>query len=124
MSTRPAVLILEDDARLLNLYVRVISSANCEVVPVMSMETAQAMLAQRHFEVFMSDIGIGNRRSLELLRREVNRLHQEGTNVVVVSGHEEAQAMCEELGIEFFLHKPVSNADLRTLITRLINRDR
>jgi DNA-binding response OmpR family regulator len=94
------------------------------VFPALTLSTARELLAREDFDVFISDIGIGEGRSLDLLRQEFARLQSKQTEIVVVSGREEARYMCEEMGIDFFLHKPVSGPELRTLIERLTQRRR
>jgi DNA-binding response OmpR family regulator len=118
------ILILEDDASLLTLYSRILIKAGHAVFPALTLSTARELLAREDFDVFISDIGIGEGRSLDLLRQEFARLQSKQTEIVVVSGREEARYMCEEMGIDFFLHKPVSGPELRTLIERLTQRRR
>jgi DNA-binding response OmpR family regulator len=118
------ILILEDDASLLNLYSRVLTKVGHNVFPALTLATAREMLAREDFDVFISDIGIGTGRSLDLLRQEFTRLQSKQTEIIVVSGREEARYMCEEMGIDFFLHKPVSGSELRTLVERLTQRKR
>lgn len=116
------ILVLEDDANLLNLYTRVLSKVGYHVYPAMTLTTARELLQQHEFDIFISDIGIGSLRSIELLRQEIDDLNNHKTIIIIVSGREEARYMCEEIGIEFFLHKPVSPSELKMLVERFLQR--
>ena len=116
------ILILEDDSDLLNLYSRVLLKEGYRVFPALTLTAAYDLLNQLDFDVVISDIGIGSDRSLGMLRSQIDRLQHKRTEIVIVSGREEARYMCEEIGIEFFLHKPVSPSELRQLINRLVQR--
>ncbi len=115
------ILILEDDSDLLNLYSRVLTKAGHSVYPAMTLASASDLLKQVDFDVVLSDIGIGSGRSLEMLRAEIDTLQGKHTEIVIVSGREEARYICQEMGIDFFLHKPVATSELRQLIERLVH---
>jgi two-component system, NtrC family, response regulator PilR len=116
------ILILEDDADLLNMFSRVLTKVGYNVFPAMTLGTARELLNERDYDVMISDIGIGGGRSIDLLREQFDTLTKKRTDIVVVSGREETRYMCEEMGIDWFLLKPVSVGDLRTLVERLLAR--
>jgi DNA-binding response OmpR family regulator len=115
----PRILVLEDHHDLRRLYAKVLTKAGYEVYPAATLEEARALLNQEHMDIFVCDIHVGEERGTDLLREQSAALNQEGTKIVVVSGQAQYRAMCEELGIDFYLEKPVGLEMLLTLMKRL-----
>lgn len=113
------VLILEDDAALLRLFGRVLNAAGCDVYTATTLSAAGEQLSRQTFDIFICDMRIGSERGIDLLRRHITRLTASGTQTIVVSAEEQYRASCDELGVEFFLSKPVSPLALARLVERL-----
>jgi two-component system OmpR family response regulator len=120
--TAQRILVLEDHADLRRLYAKVLTKAGYEVYPAATLEEARALLSQGHVDVFVCDIHVGDERGTDLLREQSAALNQQGTKIVVVSGEAQYRPFCEELGIEFYLEKPIGLEMLLTLMKRLTPR--
>jgi CheY-like chemotaxis protein len=123
LENRPApprrVLILEDNDDLRRLYSRVLAKSAYNIYPAATLEEARTLLGQGHFDVFLCDINLGQERSTDLLREQLETLGRQGTQVIVVSGEARYRPFCEEMGVDFYLEKPVAVNELLTLVRRL-----
>jgi DNA-binding response OmpR family regulator len=115
----PRILVLEDHHDLRRLYAKVLTKAGYEVYPAATLEEARGLLSRQHVDIFVCDIHVGDERGTDLLREQSAALSQQGTKIVVVSGQAQYRSMCEELGIDFYLEKPVGLEMLLTLMNRL-----
>ena len=121
-TTTRSVLIMEDEDVLRRLYSRALNRVGYEVYGAETIAKARDLIAQHHFDVFLCDIHMGKERGTELLREQGDTLRREGTQVVMVSADSRYRSLTEELGIEFYLEKPISIASLVTLVDRLTAR--
>ncbi len=110
---------MEDDERLRNVFTRALQAADYEVHQAAAVEEAQALLAEHKFDVLICDIHVGKSRGTDLLREHGEMLLNSGGQIVMVSGYPRYRAVCEEMGADFFLEKPVSIKTLVTLMDRL-----
>ncbi len=124
-STKPRVrvLVMEDEDDQRRLYARALSQAGFEVAQAATLEEAQALLDEEHFHIFLCDIRMGNERATDLLRQRGTEIMSKGTEIVVLSAQEQYRATCEQLGVDFFLTKPVSLTELVTLLKRLSGQE-
>jgi DNA-binding NtrC family response regulator len=113
------ILIMEDNADLRRLYTKVLKSSGYQVYPTATLEEARSLLAQDHMDIFVCDIHVGDERGTDLLTEQAASLMQNGTKVIVVSGQAQYRPMCEEMGVDFYLEKPVALGTLLTLVERL-----
>ena len=117
--TLPRILIMEDSADLRRLYGKAFSKSGYQVYPAATLEEARALLVENHMDVFLCDIHMGNERGTDLLREQAARLSENGTKVIVVSGQAQYRPFCEEMGVDFYMEKPVAIGTLLTLVERL-----
>lgn len=117
--TAPSILIMEDNADLRRLYSKLLKNSGYEVYPAATLEEARALLAQTYVDVFLCDIHMGDERGTDLLREQAAKLFQNGTKIIVVSGQAQYRPLCEELGVDFYLEKPVGFETLLTIVKRL-----
>jgi len=113
------VLVMEDDAALSRLYSKALRASGYEVHPARTIQEARDFLAQVRFDVLLCDIHMGDDRGTDLLREHSAILSTRGTQVIIVSGQARYRDMCEEIGADFFLEKPVAISTLVTLVDRL-----
>jgi len=113
------ILIMEDNNDLRRLYSKTLSKSGYEVYPAATLEEARALIADRHVDIFLCDIHVGKECGTDLLREQTDRLTHNGTRVIVVSGEAQYRPFCEEMGIEFYLQKPVALDTLLTMVKRL-----
>ncbi len=116
----PRILIMEDNLDLLRLFSKTLQNTGYDVVTASTLEDARTYLSQSRFDLLLCDIHIGERRGTDLLCEQIETLHAQGTEVVVVSVDTHYRALCQDLGIDFYLEKPVSVRQLVQLVKRLL----
>lgn len=116
------ILLMEDDPSQRRLYIKVLHSAGYEVDEAGTMQEARELLRQHHFAVFLCDIHMGQERGTDLLREQGDALRENGTQIIVVSADSQYRSIAEDMGIEFYLEKPISIASLARLMDRLTRR--
>jgi DNA-binding NtrC family response regulator len=117
----PSVLVMEDDASLLNLYAKALRARGYAVQPVDTLDVARELLHRETFDVFICDLHVGGNCAMQLLCDQIATLQARGTQVIVVSADALYRESCEDLDIEFYYQKPVSIPELMTLVERLVN---
>ncbi len=116
------VLIMEDDHHLLRLYSKALDNAGYQVTQASTIDEARDMLESERFDLLLCDIHMDGEKATDLLREQAANLATSGTQVIMVSGQAQYRAMCEEMGADFFLEKPVPVATLVSLVNRLTAR--
>lgn len=116
---RQNALILEDNPQLLRLYSRVLENSGYLVEAVTTAKEAEMLLERGVYAVFLCDTQVTDAAIMSLLRRWMPRLTQRETRVMVVSGKQQYSQLCDELGIEFFVDKPITNDMLKAMVGRL-----
>lgn len=116
---RQNALILEDNPQLLRLYSRVLENSGYLVEAVTTAKEAELLLERGLYAVFLCDTQVTDAAIMPLLRRWMPRLTQRETRVMVVSGKQQYSQLCDELGIEFFVDKPITNDMLKAMVGRL-----
>jgi len=114
-STRPRVLIVDDDEALLRSYGRMLSSDGYDVDMRMDGEAAVAAVCVGAYDVVLSDIDMPRLSGVALLERI--RAHDLDLPVVLITGSpsvETAMAAIEH-GALRYLQKPVDSARLRAI---------
>jgi CheY-like chemotaxis protein len=113
------ILVMEDNPDLCRLYSKALAGTGYQVYAATSIQEAQQLLQQYRFDIMLCDIHIGAGRGTDLLREHAAALATSGTQVIMVSGQAQYRDMCEELGADFFLEKPVAISTLVGLVNRL-----
>jgi DNA-binding response OmpR family regulator len=104
------VLIIEDDVKLLRLYTKVLSQKHT-VTQCLTLHDAYELLKNQTFDSIICDMQVGVHRATDLLWDYYAQWRRDKVRIVVVSGKEQYQEICEQLEIPFLL-KPI---DLKTL---------
>lgn len=115
----PRVLVMEDDDHLRRLYDKTLRHKGYNVHSAATIQEARELLVQHRFDAFLCDIHMGKDRGTDLLREQRARLSQDGTQVIMVSGEAQYRSMCEEMGVGFYLEKPVALSTVLTIVERL-----
>jgi two-component system response regulator (stage 0 sporulation protein F) len=118
-TTARSILIMEDESVLRRLYTRALDRAGYKVYGAGTLAEARELLAQHRFDAFVCDIHMGEGRGTDLLREQGDALRKGGTQIVMVSADSRYRAVTEEMGVEFYLEKPVSISSLVALMDRL-----
>jgi len=113
------ILVMEDDAHLRRLYSKALRAKGYEVHTAATLQKARALLDERRFDIMLCDIHMGSERGTDILSEYSDELVTSGTQVIMVSGQARYREMCEELGADFFLEKPISIGVLVALVDRL-----
>jgi len=117
MSAR--ILILEDDIQLQEIFQRALKRFGYQTVSAHTLAEGRQALSGGMFDVLLCDMRLPDGDGLTLLREFSGNLQRAGTHIVVVSAEPQYIGMGEDLGVEFFLTKPVSLQMLNTLLSRL-----
>ncbi len=115
----PRILVMEDNADLRRLYSKVLRKGGYAVYPAATVDEGRTLLGQGRFDVFLCDIHMGNERGTDLLREQIDSLREQGTQVIMVSGEARYRPLCEEMGVDFYMEKPVALEPLVRLVDRL-----
>ncbi len=115
------ILVMEDDNSLRALFVEVMELEGHAADGARSLDEARQLLDANQYAVFLCDMQIGHERSLDLVREVQAR--PDGPEVVMISGTAQYEMYLEEMGVEFFLVKPVEIDVLIHLISRLTASD-
>lgn len=118
------VLVLEDEDDLRRLFSKALRRAGYDVFPAATSQEARALLSRHRFDALLCDIHLDGDHATDLLRDQAPTLNSQGTQVIMVSGEVQYRGICEELGAEFFLQKPVAIGQLITLVDRLTKMER
>jgi CheY-like chemotaxis protein len=113
------VLVMEDERDLRRFYSKALRRAGYDVRAAATVDEARQLLRQYRFDAFLCDIHMGDNRGTDLLREQLDVLRRKGTQVIMVSGQAQYRSLCEEMGTEFFVIKPISVGPLITLVDRL-----
>lgn len=113
------VLVMEDAHDLRRLYSKALEKVGYKVYQATTLQEARDLLTERRFDVFLCDIHMGGDCGTDLLREQQAILSAAGTQVVMVSGDARYRDVCEEMGIDFYIEKPVAIPLLITLVDRL-----
>jgi len=117
------ILIIEDDDYLRRLYGKALSKAGYDVHLAGTVQEARDLLIQVRFDLLLCDIHMGKTRGTDLLTEYADTLFTSGAQVVMVSGQAQYRDMCAEMGIDFFLEKPIAISTLVALADRLTARE-
>ncbi len=118
-----SLLIVDDDPDLVRLFQRTFLKRGYDVTATMNANDARHILSEHEFSVIICDMQIGRIRGIDLLREYHDHLAAVGTSVVIVSGHEQFRGVADEIGVEFYISKPVSPHELGDIIDRLMSAE-
>jgi DNA-binding NtrC family response regulator len=118
-TTARRVLILEDENDLRRLFGKALRHVGYDVFEAATLQEARDLLAQHQFDAFLCDIHLNGARGTDLLREQSEVLMENNTQLIMVSGEAQYRGVCEDMGAEFFMQKPVALNALITLVDRL-----
>jgi CheY-like chemotaxis protein len=114
------VLIMDDNNDVRCIFSRALGEAGYKTYSAATVQQARDLLAQYQFDVFLCDIHMGGERGTTLLREQAALLQQGGTHIIMVSADACYRDLCAEMGVEFYIEKPVALKPLITLVDRLM----
>ena len=119
---QPKILIVEDDTGLLFIYRKALTKAGYEIYLASNIAEAKALLDQDTYDIFICDIQLGRERGTDLVEQYGEEISQKGTQIIMVSAFGQYRHITKDLGVDFFLEKPISLNTLITMIERLTNK--
>ena len=123
MIAAPHVLVMEDEPDLNDLYSNVVKRSGYTVSCAKSVREAQELLKLHQFDMILGDIRMGDGLGTDVLRDHKADLDRQGTQVIMISAEPQYINWCEDMGIEYFMVKPISVKALMHLIKRLLPRN-
>ncbi len=120
--TARRVMVMDDDAHLRQIYSRALEAAGYAVYPAGTIQEARDLLGRLRFDVLLCDIHMGHERGTDILQEYSQELFTSGAQVIMVSGQARYRDICEEMGADFFLEKPVALGALVAMVNRLTTR--
>ncbi len=113
------ILIMEDNVHLCRLFGRALRASGYEVHTAMTIQEARDLLSQTRLDVLICDIHMEDDRGADLLAEYAERLAANRTQIITIATEAHYRDMCEEMGADFFLEKPVAVGTLVALVDRL-----
>lgn len=118
LSGTGVVLLVDDHREILELFARVLTGAGYRVVSASSAEQAETSFLAEHFDAVVTDVRLGDKHGLDLVRWL--RTHRPEIPVLVVSGFGAADLSEFEASSTSFLAKPCPPARLLSELRRLM----
>jgi DNA-binding NtrC family response regulator len=113
------ILILDDDRELTLLLSKTLRMVGFIPYTADTLEEGRKLLLEREFDILLMDIHMSDKKSLHLLEEVVAHLPRPGTQIVIMSSDPMYREICQQLGINFFMEKPVAIGHLVNLVKRL-----
>ena len=110
---------MEDDRGLRRIYSKALRKTLYQVDEAATIQAARKLLEENDYAIFVCDIHMGRYRGTDLLNEFREKFEQKGTQVVMCSEYGHYRYMSEEMGVDYFLEKPISLGTLLTLVNRL-----
>jgi len=123
-STPTSILVVDDEPDLRTLYELTLLREGHEVVSAPDLTQAREWLAQRHFDVLITDMRLPDGLGLELLRELNNDLRTEKSIVITAYGSAENAVEALKTGAFDYLTKPVDLKQLRAAVTSALQSQR
>ena len=119
-----SVLVVDDERDLRTLYELTLLREGHEVTSAPDLEQAREWLAQKHFDVLITDMRLPDGLGLELLRELAESQRTEKSIVITAHGSAENAVEALKLGAFDYLTKPVDLKQLRAAVTAALQSQR
>ena len=119
-----SVLVVDDEPDLRTLYELTLLREGHEVTSAPDLEQAREWLAQKHFDVLITDMRLPDGLGLELLRELAESQRTEKSIVITAHGSAENAVEALKLGAFDYLTKPVDLKQLRAAVTAALQSQR
>lgn len=119
---RPRILVVDDEPRALELLVRSLRRVG-EIVTAASGDEALPLLAEKRFELVISDERMPGMSGVELLSRIAER--DENVGRILLTGYTDLVTSVDAINrgrVHAYLHKPTSPPDLVATVTAVLQR--
>ncbi|HEX5737644.1 MAG TPA: sigma-54 dependent transcriptional regulator [Hydrogenophaga sp.] len=119
-----SVLVVDDEPDLRTLYELTLLREGHEVTSAPDLEQAREWLAQKHFDVLITDMRLPDGLGLELLRELAEQPRTEKSIVITAHGSAENAVEALKLGAFDYLTKPVDLKQLRAAVSAALQSQR
>lgn len=113
------ILIMEDDPGLRQIYAKALRKSNYQVDEAATIQHARTLLREKEYAIFVCDIHMGRDRGTDLLDEFRETFERSGTQVVMCSEYGQYRSKSENMGVDYFLEKPISLGTLLSLVNQL-----
>lgn len=114
------VLVVDSNPNLRHLYVQALERAGYEVYAATTIQEARRLLGDHEFNVFLSDTHFNNRDlGVGLLLEQWTLFAAKNIKTIVMSSHIQYELICQKMGVDVFLVKPIAIDRLVILVNRL-----
>ena len=120
-SSIPRILIVDDEADILELLELTLARMGMEVERAMNISSAKHMLESHHFDLCLTDMRLPDGEGLELVQHIVNFSIDLPVAVITAHGTTENAVAALKAGAFDYLAKPVSLQQLRSLVKSALN---
>jgi len=120
-SSAPKILIVDDEADILELLELTLARMGMEVERAMDISGAKHMLELHHFDLCLTDMRLPDGEGLELVQHIVNFSIDLPVAVITAHGTTENAVAALKAGAFDYLAKPVSLQQLRSLVKSALN---
>ena len=116
------VLVMDDNPNLRYIYIQALHEVGYEAYPAATIQEARDLLATYDFDVFLADTHVGGQDDgANLLSEQAETFAKNGTKIVMVSSQSQYRALCEKMGVDVFIEKPVAINRLVEVVNRLMS---
>ena len=116
------VLVMDDNPNLRYIYIQALHEVGYEAYPAATIQEARDLLATYDFDVFLADTHVGGQDDgANLLSEQAEIFSKNGTKIVMVSSQSQYRALCEKMGADVFIEKPVAINRLVEVVNRLMS---
>ncbi|MFQ3535525.1 MAG: response regulator [Aggregatilineales bacterium] len=116
----PTALVVEDDRDIRLLFSEALQSSGFSVITASTVAEAIALLADYTPNIAFIDMNLPEQLGTELVRYVRLQARFNAMKLVVVTANRQMQDSVEQMGVDLFLLKPVSIAEMLTLAQRLV----
>jgi len=113
------ILVMDDDVHVLRIFSKALKSRNYLVSQASSIQQARDYIDTDSYDVFICDVQMGNERGTDLLLEKGESLSNSRTQIVAISAYGQYRDLTKEVGVDYFLEKPISIGTLLTLISKI-----
>jgi CheY-like chemotaxis protein len=117
----PTALVLEDDKDIRQLFSEALRASGFTVITAGTVAEAIALLADHNPQIAFVDMTLPERSGIELVSYVRSQARFKAMKLVVVTANRQMQDSAEQLGVDLFLLKPVSIAEMLLLAQRLLS---
>ena len=110
------LLVLEDDRSLTRLYQKVFSKIGFVVHTAETLQEAGILLHEKDFDIFICDVKLEKGIGIDLLLIWNDKLLDNNTKVIVVSGDSWYSLLSKKIGADYFFQKPIEIGVLVNLV--------